>query len=337
MAGYTKKRKSNDPSYKRNKRRKGMMEPSVTVLTYEMPTSQVGVTRYIDLFSDLSAINRKLHRQGQLLFVQGITVTDDVAIADPNQALDVLIRVAGNTWSTHNAWTKGKALWDEMNQEVLEDNPSVQGKWADYKVRLDETMAGANTIKALDGASGAYPAGEWNYSTYVLPEHDVTPGTGVVLPAEEWTAHLCGPDDAAAFRVGLINAYEQSRATVFEEAPNVPAALPASFYLKLTDDGSQDPELAAVIADANERAPYSMTAGDYPGSGGFTPAESLTQVCRNVKNAFTPTMDMPGFLAPCGLVQVNAARAAAVTDNVRLHIYVSAGPSRGILAAPMGQ
>ncbi len=272
-----------------------------------------------------------------MLYVQGITVTDDPAIADANQSLDVLVRAAGNTWSTHNAWVKGKALWDQMNDEVLDDNPSVQGKWADFKVRLDESMATANTIRALDGAAGAYPVGEWNYSTFVVPQHDVNPGAGTVLPAEEWTAHLCGADDAAAFRVGLIGAYEQSRATVFVDAPNTPATLPASFYLRLTDDGSQDPELAAVILDANESAPYSMTDGDYPGSSGFTAPESLTQVCRNVKNQYTPTMNLPGFLAPCGLIQINATRGANVADNARLHIYVAAGPSRGLLASPMGQ
>lgn len=313
------------------------IEPTVTVLTYEMPTSQVGVTRYIDLFSDLSMVNRRLMRQGQNLYVAGITVTDDVAIADANQALDILIRAAGNSWATHNAWVKGKALWDQMNDEVLEDNPSVRGKWADFKVRLDESMAAANTIHALDGASGAYPAGEWNYSTYVVPQHDVNPATGEVEPAEEWTAHLCGVDDAAAFRVGLIGAYEASRATVFQDAPNTPATLPDSFYLKLTDDGSQDPELASVILDANESPPYSMTVGDYPGGSGFSAVESLTQVARNVKNQFTPTMTLPGFLAPCGLIQVNASRGAAVSDNCRLHIFLAPGPSRGVLATPMGQ
>jgi hypothetical protein len=289
------------------------------------------------MFSDLSVVNRKLMRQGQNLFVQGITVTDDVATAEASQALDILIRGAGNTWATHNAWVKGFALWRQMQDEVLDDNPSVQGKWADYKIRLDESMSSANTIKALNGSGGALPVGEWNYSTYVIPQHDTDPATGQVLPAEEWTAHLCGEDDVANKRVGLIGAYEASRATVFDDAPNVPATLPTSFYLRLTDDGSQDPELAAVIADENESPPYSMTDGDYPGSSGFNAAESLTQLCRNVKNQFTPTMNLPGFVAPCGLIQVNAQRAADVTDNVRLHVYLASGPSRGILAVPMGQ
>ena len=106
---------------KSNRRNRRGPEPATTTLTYEMP---VGTSRYIDLFADLSKVNRKLIRQGHLAFVQGITVTDDLGVTS---SLDFQVRCAGNNWITHNAWTKGHALWNEMNKEVLESNPSVQG------------------------------------------------------------------------------------------------------------------------------------------------------------------------------------------------------------------
>ena len=62
-----------------------------------------------------------------------------------------------------------------MNKEVLDDNPSVQGKWADYKVYLTESQSGANTLDNLDGAGGDYPDNEWEISRYVVPQHDVDP------------------------------------------------------------------------------------------------------------------------------------------------------------------
>ncbi len=318
---------------KRSKRRSGKMEPAITSLIYEMP---VGTSRYIDIAADLSRLNRKLYRQGYQYVVAGITVTDDVGVTS---ALDVQIRTAGNTWITQNSWSKGCALWHEMQQEVLADNPSVKGKWHDYKVYLTEnqsTGSSGNTISALDGASGAWPAGaEWNISTYVLPQHDVD-AAGSVLPAEEWVACLVGPDDVANKRFSLVKAYEESRATVQDVAPNVPAALPNSFYLKLMDDGSQDPELAEVIRDENEKPPYPNGPGEYPGGDAFTFAGALTTVARGVKNDFTPTMTLPGFTAECGLLYVSATRSAGA-ENCRLQIHLVPGNYRGVMALPMGQ
>jgi len=308
------------------------LQPAVVSLFYEMPTSAAGVSRFIDLSSDLSRL-RKLMRQGYQYAVAGVTVTDDVGVVS---ALDVSISTAGNTWVTQNAWTKGKALWDEMNQEVLDDNPSVRGKWADYKVSLTENMAAANTIAALNGAAGALPGGyEWAKSTYVVPQHDVD-AAGVVKPAEEFTACLVGPDDLTNGVFSLVKAYEDSRATVQDITPNVPAGLPNSFYLQLTDDGSQDPELATVIIDQNDQPPYSMNTGAYPGGAVFTTSEATTRVARGVKNDFTPTLHLPGFTAECGLLRIDAVRSVG-TDNCRVQIHLAPGPYRGVMAVPMGQ
>lgn len=318
---------------KKSQRRMKKMEPAVTSLFYDIPS---GTSRFIDIASDLSRLNRKLYRQGYQYVVAGVTVTDDVGITS---ALDVSISTAGNTWVTQNAWTKGHALWTEMNREVLDDNPSVQGKWADYKVSLTENMAFANTISALNGAAGALASGyEWQKSIYVVPQHDVDPITGAVLPAREFTACLVGPDDLPNGVFSLVKAYEESRATVQDITPNVPAALPDSFYLKLTDDGSQDPELADVIIDANDQPPYSPIDGAYPGGAYYTTSEATTRVCRGVKNDFTPTMQLPGFTAECGLLRVDGTRPPGADNvNYRLQLHLVPGNYRGVMAIPMGQ
>ncbi len=316
------------------------LQPSVMSLWYEMPTSDgFGVSRFIDIASDLSRLNRKLFRQGYQYAIAGVTVIDDV---DVTSSLDVSISTAGNTWVTQNAWTKGRALWNEMNKEALEDNPSIQGTWADFKVALTENQAAANTISALNGAAGPFlPGYEWAKSVYVLPQHDVdvVGATGTVKPAEEFTACLVGPDDMAGFVFSLTNAYEESRATVQDfNSPNVPVALPDSFYLKLTDDGSQDPELAQVIVEANDQPPYAMSPGAYPGGAGYSTSEATTRVARGVKNDFTPTMTLPGFTVECGLLRIDALRpAGAASDNVRIQIHLMPGPYKGVMAVTMGQ
>ncbi len=327
------------------------MQPSVPVLRYQMDYSTDGVTRYIDLMKDMSKINRRLYRQGMQVAVGGITVISDGIDAASAPTLDFQVKTAGNTWVTQNAWTKGYSLWRQMNKEVLDDNPSVQGKWADYKVYLTEQQASANTLLNLDGAGGNYPGNEWAVSTYVVPQHDVSDGTaidpvtglpiplGEVLPAEQWVAALVGPDDVASKRFSLVKAYEESRATVQDVAPNVPAALPNSFYLKLTDDGSQDPELAAVIEDANDQPPYSIVDGNYPGGGGFSVGAALTLQHRTIINAYQPNAHLGGFVANCGLLQVNCREISKLDEPGKIDILVHLVPGsyNGILAERMGQ
>jgi len=332
MTRTSKRKKSSSQRSKVSK-----IQPAVTSLWYEMPTSSTGVARFIDLASDLSRLNRKLYRQGYQYAVAGVTVTDDVGVT---AALEVTIQTAGNTWVTQNAWTKGFAMWNQMNKEVLDGNPSVQGKWADYKVALTEDQAFSNTITALNGAAGPLAGGyEWAKSIYVVPQHDVNPATGEVLPAQEFTSCLVGPDDLANNVFSLVKAYEESRATVQTSDPNVPASLPTSFFLRLQDDGSQDPELAAVIEGSNDQPPYSMTAGAYPGGAFYTATSgATTRVARGVKNDFTPTLTLPGFTAECGLMRVSAIRGpAGGTAACRLQVHLVPGEYRGIMAQPMGQ
>jgi len=312
------------------------LQPAITTLRYKMDYDSTGVTRYVDIMSDMSKINRRLYRQGMQVAVGGISIISDAG-AKSNTTLDIQIKTAGNTWVTQNAWTKGYSLWRQMNKEVLEDNPSVQGKWADYKINLVESQSFANTLQVLDGAGSSYPAGEWAKSVYVVPQHDVDPATGLVKAAEEWTACLAGPDDVPNKIVSLIKAYEESRATVQDIAPNVPAALPTSFYLRLTDDGSQDPELAAVIEDANDQPPYSMVDGKYPGSSGFTGSACLTLQHRQIINAYQPNAQFGGFVANCGLMELNAKNLENDGGELEILIHLVPGSYNGILAERMGQ
>ena len=310
------------------------LQPAVTSLWYEMPTSTAGVSRFIDISADLSRLNRKLMRQGYEYAVAGIVVTDDVGdVSD----LDISVSVAGNTWITHNAWKKGQAMWLDMQKQLLAASPESAGKWRDYKVALTENQSAANTISALNGAAGALPGGyEWAKSQYVLPQHDVDPVTGNPLPALKYTACLVGPDDLPNNVFSLVKAYEDSRATVQTIVPNVPATLSQSFYTKLLDDGNRNTELADVIEDENDQPPYSMGSGNYPGGGGFTTSAATTRVARGVKNQYAPTLTLPGFMAQCGLMRIDAVRSSG-SNNCRLQVLLVPGNYRGVMAHPMGQ
>lgn len=302
---------------------------------------------YCDVFRDLSAINRKLFRQGHTLVIERgeFSFNFDPALVD---AVYVQASTAGETWPVHNAHVKAKAMWDEMNRLVLEDNPSVKGKWHDFKVYLDDHMASGITNIPYS-ATGAVALGEWDYSKFVMPEHDVDPATGEPLPADETFAHLVGPDVGvigAYDSVGLVKAYGLSRATVQDVDPNVPAAFGTSFFNLLTDSGSQEPELANVIEDANDEPPYDVDA--YPGGATNSPGP-ISSAEFGVATLGSPVGALTPFVAQCGLIKFTVKAwkngvevplpesSPGVPGAVSLALTVAAGRYKGVAAIPMGQ
>jgi len=296
---------------------------------------------YCDVFRDLSALNRKLFRQGHSLVIER---AEFVSVYDPALVDSVVVRAftAGETWPVHNAHVKAKALWDEMNRLVLEDNPSVKGKWHDFKVYLDDNMASGVINQPLT-PSGPISLGEWDYSKFVMPEHDVDPVTGQPLPADETFAHLVGDDVGvigAYDSVGLVKAYGLSRATVQDIDPNVPAAFGTSFFNLLTDSGSQEPELANVIEDANDEPPYDVDA--YPGGATNCPGViSYAEI--GVSTLGSPLGMLSPFVAQCGLIKFdvtaykNGVSVPLPGEALGLVLTVAAGNYKGVAAIPMGQ
>jgi len=317
----------------RSKRRKsgGSLKPAQLNLTYGLNNG----SSYIDLAQDLSMVNRRLYKQGKVYAVAGITFTYTATPATPD-VVSMAVFTAGDTWSVQNAHTKGEALWNQMNRLVLADNPSIKGTWADFKIRLDDHHQAAGNAAVKDGDGASVLDGEWDYSTFVMPQHEVDPVTGLPLAADEFTAHLVGENTATS--MGLVKAYAESRATVQPVDPAVPPSLSTSFFNLLTDSGSQEPELADVIEDANDQPPYDETA--YP--GGATNADAPWFQQHTSSSVGSPTGRVPGFQAECGLVKVimegsNASGESAIVPLTLVTFHLMPGNYQGVLAENMGQ
>ncbi len=297
---------------------------------------------YLDSAQSLSMVNRKLFKQGM---VYGIESIDFFFVPAPGvETVRVTAYTAGDTWSVHNAHVKGHALWNQMQDLVTDDNPSIKGTWADYKVFL-------STAHVNSGAAGnlipvgqnlvAYNQGEWDYSTYVMPQHVVDPATGQPLAADETTAHLIGPNVGAigAFTsVSLVKAYQESRATVQPLDPSVPAGMSESFFNLLTDSGSQEPELADVIEGENDAPPYDQD--QYPGGAFNAVSPVWTEFA--VASVGQPNGILSSFTAQCGLIEftvsgVNAAGEGVAVPSVFARVNYMPGKYKGIAAVPMGQ
>lgn len=321
---------------KKMSRKPAKIEKAIRQLNFTLDS----VNQYCDLAQSLSVVNRKLFRQPM---VYGIESVEFIFDANPTafDTITVTAMTAGDSWSVHNAHVKGEALWHEMNQLVLEDNPSIEGKWADYKVYLDADHVTATNLRPRDGAGNVYTAGEWNYAKYVLPEHDVDPATGEVLPADETFCHIIGDDVTAApgdlVSVGLVKAYQESRSTVFDDNPNVPGTMATSFFNLLTDSGSQEPELAIDIVARNDDPPYSLT--HYPGGDTNAPTPCVTEF--GVASNGYPLGILTSFVAQCGLIKFNVRAykdgVSVTPPHITARVNVMAGKYKGVAAIPMGQ
>jgi hypothetical protein len=229
-------------------------------------------------------------------------------------------------------------MWNEMQDLVLDDNPSIKGKWHDYKVRLSTQQVASRELNVKDSAGNDYIAGEWLKSTYVMPQHSVD-GAGNPLPADEFTACLLGVDSSSI--KSLVKAYEESRATVQPIDPNVPAGMSTSFFNLLTDSGSQEPELADVIEDENDAPPYDTD--NYP--GGAVNAGVPATVGYGAISASEVDGRIGGFVAPCGLLEISVKGYldtgvevdVADMPAIDILLHVAPGAYKGVAAIPMGQ
>ena len=258
-------------------RRMKRLEPAVTTLTFDLGSQ--GSTKYLDLAENLSIMNRKLIPQGQKMMVTGFTVLADNIDPTTVGSTVVKLSVIPDNWVSANAHTKGEALWNDMRDLVLDDNPSVKATWSDFKVFMDYGHANGNTFDPATGrwSSNLYVEDsegtiakttfrDWDYAQVVMPQHDVNPATGLPDPPLSHTLHMQGPDMSASGSYidgsfGIIEGYENSRALV-QNSPDTPAGLPTTWMTLISDKGSQEPELTDNIDEENNTPPYSRAS--YP-------------------------------------------------------------------------
>lgn len=312
------------------------IEPAVTTLWYSVAD---GVS-YVDIAKDLSMVNRRLYRQGYAYAIQEI----QVALMPGMKVTDVwqgAFSVIPNSYIAHNAWKKAFHTWKDMQDEYMDGmGERLKGKWADFKIYLDDSHAGGTTLTPVAGDGGAYSTGEWIYSNFVYDDAGTTRSP---------TIHMIGTstDDSA---IGLIEAYGDSRNYVIS-GPGNPSEMATGFYAQFHGVGDIDDELGNDLRDDNDLPPYDQD--DYP--GGHSNADTAQLVRLAAVSASESISLVPGFVAPCGLIRISTNEAHTVDGGgsqsdaagstyafgtaatALIGITVAVGPYRGVLATPMGQ
>lgn len=313
------------------------IEPAVRQLLYLVPNG----TSYIDLAKDLSIVNRRLYRQGMSYVVQDIQLGIGAGMKS-SDVLTMTFSTVGNSWIVHNSWRKGFAAWRKQQREALEALPGINGKWADFKVYLDDTHEDGTTLDPYAADAAVYQPGEWEHSKLVFDDD----GT-----EREFKMHMIGSSNLADTNnesaIGLIEEYANSRATVAGiGTPDVEPEASDTIYAKLLGTDEMSDMIIDNIEGDNDLPPYDQD--DYPGGAANADAAVLSRLLSC--SATQTTSVAPGFVAECGLVKVvseelslddatsaNGVYAAGSAPTSVLLLTVAAGPYRGVLAAPMGQ
>lgn len=311
------------------------MAPSILSLNFDIPNG----TSYIDCAQSLSAVNRRLYRQGKMYYLQSVEIeTSGVAEA---KLTDFTLDVIPDTWVTRNAWYKAFRLWKEMNKMVLDENPSIKPKWQDFKVYFDgvHALTDMNTANLqVQGVTSAVPRGEWNDSTMTPAEQvQVTgsdPVTDVSIVTDQFKLHVLGEDiggplpDAYLTSAAIIQGYADTRAR--ETSLSTPAEMKDSWMTLLNQrDIFSTETLAENIEAENDFPPYDKDK--YPGmtGSGFETGQRVFEVPQFGK--FQTYKLIPGFICPLGLIKLTSANTGN-TAEIRLRLNFIPGPYKGVLA-----
>ena len=317
------------------------LQPAVKTLAFNMP---IFANNYIDLSQCASLVNRRFYRQGLNWAVAGFTFftagTGSIQISK-----------IPDTWVASNAWHKGFAAWQKMNNEALDETDSVRPKFLDFKVFMDELHHTAGVIGNLlpvDASGNVAVAGEWEYSEIVVPFGPASPGNTANF-AIKWTgANYNGAVDPV---VSLIEGYASSRALPQQYDPNTPndaadadGSTPENWLGALQNEGTdQHSEVLADMITENNQAPYpfegdgSSIDTQYPGGANQLPGLEVHDTLLVTSTTVGGKTTSSGSNFQGGLIRIDTNVNAPIseTSGVSCLVHLVAGPHRGYMCQKM--
>lgn len=315
--------------------------PANRYLRYELTNSGTPGTEtshFIDLAKDLSAINRRLYRQGRDYHVKRVSVISSNTIAGfgvgeliPGTGIDQeIVRNAGrvtvstvhDTWVTRNAWRRGFEMWNQMNKLALDKlGDAAKPTFHDFKIYLSQDHYNGTKLTPKDNGGNNVQTGNWDYVEYESPD-----GT---TSADGFTAWMHGGDNGSAgsrVGIGLVKSYSNTRSTVQNTSPDLPDGASDDALLNLFDDGTVLDEIAQNLEVYNDGTPYAPD--NYPGGSANHPKPCVVQ---QTTLGVDGRVTMGGFNAVCGLLELETTSPIA-SDVYSVLVELAPGNYRGIAA-----
>lgn len=321
-------------AYRRSNGKGRKLQPAMMTVEFLIPNGD----SYIDLALALSLVNRRAYKQENVSYA--VRSFEFQASGTGTVAVGKL----PDTWVYKNAYQKTRALYHEMNDQVLDEEEGIQGKYADFKIYMD-TAQQAETIQTANNANGkiltpliggAYTSANfdgtgtiranWDWSQLVIP-NDPTGGT-----TTRYYLHATGASTATS--KSLIEGYALSRARPQQQDPNTP--VDAGWMNDLFDDGQQLDELRADLADDNDRPPYAVvphgTSGEsYPGGSQEYPGVITHGFCNFTTTTVSGKNTITGGMFQNGLVKITNGTGA----TMQCLVHMMPGDHRGYMCEAM--
>jgi hypothetical protein len=270
------------------------------------------VTKYIDLNQALSLVARRMKRQ-----MKNVTVYGGYYVDSGGSRID--LNVAPDNWVTTTAIKRGFRIWKRMISETLKKTDATgTGKYNDFKIYLDGAMSeSSNVLLPVDAnASALYngTAPEWDYSTLTSEDPD-----GPQPVNDQFELHIVGHHVGSNpnwTRLGLVESWFNSRP---QPSFNAPHDIPdvGDALSNLFDAGDSDDDRLTIISAEGDQPPY-----DEDSHFGMIHSGTGQQNLQRVSTAFTTSsnaqMNIHGFKAICGLVQLNTSGLADSNDEWEL-------------------
>lgn len=310
----------------------------------------------IDIAQVYSLVNRVSMRQGYEYVVQSLEIG-----VQAGGAFEACIMRLPEHWSCINAWEKTMRLWMEQQDETADQAglESTRARYRDFKVHFDAAHSAAgfssNLIPsgfATTDAAGTNESYEW------FPSEVVIPNDGAVGNTTERLLHMVGPD-VGSTSAGMIHAYADSRARPQQTDPNIVDVPTGGLFGEMFDVGDDDNDIITNYQDANEQPPYLLgmdgTEEYYPGGSfqgysfgaggaGYGSGQFVDILSVNAAQNYNSDT-CPGFVAPCGLIQLSYNATGANTPGVAdvgdmpfglwLKLVLAPGSYKGVLAQSM--
>lgn len=327
---YALKSKERDPSYKRmhgnypaKKYKKGT--PVVTRLSYELDGNDTA--KFIDIAKDLSAINRRMYRQGCYYYVQSVEYYNN-----ENKFLDVFS--LPDSWTTKSAYRRGLGIWNEMNEKTIVGKGGVLPKYHDFKIWMSDVhrQTGnlvSNTYGPENGANPTHDPqtvspSDWVHSKFYSADDDAS------STADGFQIHMVGPTTGSPGNytsVGLIKSYAKTRPMSQSSEPRIASDLEDD-PLVMLHDASEEEQHKAIMQTFdtdNDSQPYNN--GTHVGEL----EDSLVFQGRLLTTDVAGRKDMiGGFCAPVGLLMLIQENGTGTTS--RLVVNLAVGTYNGVYA-----
>lgn len=264
---------------------------------------------YIDIAQNVSALNRKMFRQGQQWVIESVELqTGDTGTVE-------IIRLP-NIWTVTGAYTKAYHHWKEQQDQTAKEAgiESTKAKYRDFKIFYSGSHAAAGTGNNLiinnlniTPAAGTTQTYDWTPSTVVLPNTEAD-ASGSLVDPKEWYLHMAGDDQTVANdSKGLVKAYAQSRSRPQSPDPNIVNVAGGGLYAMMEDVGNDDQEIINNYQDNNNEPPYllDMNSGDEFYPGGSNNVSTISE-CRLISAGGGNIRTVSGgFIANCGLLYLS--------------------------------